>query len=325
MVGILCDSRKERVIARYFHKLTQAYDGNEAAAVIVFSLSNVNLFEKTVYGSLVSEKGIISIKTSLPLLIFNLAVQHKRSDMKKLRSLSEYDGMFLVNAANKYNQWSIMDMLLSGNKTRNYILPYTKYDKDDLCFDFSGIDKFILKPVKRSSLSGIIYGRQSNFGFDIYSIYGTQCYHRLDIQNAINPIIKGREYLLLKTPELITYRNNLLVIRVYIQKMFDGRWKILSKTSIPQDEDVNDVLSKKTDTSSLHIANYVNCFIPDLGICFIDFVLDMHGEAYFINLGGLDSDLITRKRNTEVFAALCKNILEYAENISYAKPDINSL
>lgn len=321
MVGILCSLKKERTITEYLHKLFKPLVKGKNVPVIVFSMPNINLLERTVFGSLISEEKIKPMKTALPMLIFNFAMQYTKSDIKKLRSLIEIEGISLINAANQYNQLSIMEMLISGSKTKNYVLPYMDYDDENIYFRFSGIDNFLLKPEKRADVSRIIYGKQSDFGFELYNRYGSKSCHRLDIESVIHSNLRGKKWLLLKTPDLVAYRNKLFIVRVYMQKRFNGEWDILSKSIISHNEILHEKPGKKIDTASLNIINYINCFIPDLGICFIDFVLDIRTNPYFLSLGGWNSKLLSKKQSKDVLLRLCKNIMEYVEAVSCSDCD----
>lgn len=325
MVGILCNRHREGTFAKYLHILFKPLIKRRNIPVIVFSIRNINFSEKTVFGSLISEEKIALVKTAIPFLIFNFAVQHTKLDIKKLRSLMELEDVSMINSANKYNQWAIMEMLSSGSKTKNYILPYKNYNKEDIYFNFLKNDNFILKPENGSHLSRIFYGKQSDSSFDLYNRYGNQYCHKFDIQSVIHPITRVGKWLLLKTPDLITYKNRLFIIRAYMQRGFNGDWGVLLKTTVAQNKIVYEKLGRKIDASSLQIIKYISCFIPDLGICFIDFVLDTGGTPYFLNFGGWDSKLLSKNQSRGVRASLCKNILDYAEMLIDKKSNILSL
>jgi len=322
MIGILCNTKKEGFYSRRLHALFKPLAKERKISVIVFSLSNINIEERTVQGTLVTREGVRPVKTFLPSLIFNFAVQRRRLNIKKMRSLMEVGDIKVVNGVNQYNQWSIMEILSSSKKTKKYVLPYMNYNKEDICFDFTKIGNFLVKPEKRINLNRIIYGRQSDFGFDLYGGYGTKRCHRLDIQGVIHPVMRGRKWLLLKTPGLATYRNRLLIIRANLIKKYDGEWNVLSKTIVPHYEGVYAKLGKKIEKSALNIISCINGFIPDLGVAFIDFVLDRHGTPYFLNFGGWDGKLFSKKHKRSVRISVCKNILEYAEMLSGEEPGV---
>ncbi|HHW48364.1 MAG TPA: hypothetical protein GXX14_07080 [Clostridiaceae bacterium] len=316
MIGILCNRKSEKTIGRYLHNIFKNVAKEKRIPVIVFSMPNTNLLQRTVFGSLVSEEKISTVKVSLPMLIFNFAVQKRKSDIKKLRSLLEVENVTLINATNQFNQLQIMEMLLSNSKTKKFVLPFINYSREDAYTGISEKSSFILKPENRPSLSRIIYSKKVDYGFELYSLYGCSSCHKFDIQDTIHSIVHKGKWLLLKTPGLITYKNKIFVVRAYMQKKPDSEWEIVLKTIISHNETVNDNLAKKIDTASLQIIDCINCFIPDIGICFIDFVLDMRANPYLLNFGGWDDRLLSKKQNRSVRIKLCKNIMKYANVLS---------
>jgi len=322
MIGILCNAKRERFYSKRLHTLLKPLAKGRKISVMVFSLSNVNIEERSVQGTLVTGERVRPASTFLPSLIFNFAVQRRRVNIKKMRSLMEIADIKIVNGVNHYNQWSIMEILSSSKKTKRYVLPYMNYSKEDICFDFTKVGNFIVKPEKRVNLNRIIYGRQSDFGFDLYGGYGSKRCYRLDVQSVIHPAMRGKRWLLLKTPGLATYRNRLLIIRANLIKKHDGEWDVISKTIVPRYEGVYAKLGKKIEKSALNIINCINAFIPDLGVAFVDFVLDRYGTPYFLNFGGWDGKLLTKKHKRNVRISVCKNILEYAEKLSVEEPGV---
>lgn len=313
MVGLLCSRGKERRFANYLRKIMMPLLKERQIYLFVFSLPNINLVNKTVYGSLISKETVVTLKADIPSVVFNFAVQHKKSDVRKLRELMEVENLDLINPANSFNQWSIMEMLTSDDKTKRYILPYVNISKENINFDFAKAGNFIVKPQNGSSLSDIIYGSKTSSGFDLYNLGGIIYSHLFDVQSAITPTIRTGKWILLTSPELITYKNKLLIIRSYLQKNNDGLWKVVLKTDVSQAEKIYKNSDKKIETSLLKIMSYINCFIPDLHFCTIDFVLSKDGTPYFVNLGGWQYLIPGKTRHKILFDALCQNIMARAE------------
>jgi hypothetical protein len=68
------------------------------------------------------------MKTELPLIVFNLATQISRSDIKLLRRIAEIENLVLVNSTNRFSQSAIMEMLVSNESTQSCIcLIYAQY------------------------------------------------------------------------------------------------------------------------------------------------------------------------------------------------------
>lgn len=313
MIGILCNQKNEQVIARKIHKLILHLINRRNMPVIVFSLANINFTEKTVVGSLISEKKLSIKKVELPFLVFNLAVQYAKSDIKNARRLMEIEGVSLINITNRYNQRTIMEMLTSDNKTKEYILPSIDLNNDDFYGSLSQNENFIIKPVKDPTPPKTIYIKPSDSGFYLYGRQVMKYYNRHDFESRIYPIMKRNRLLLLRAPDLLSYNNQLWKARIYVQRNFDGDWEVLSEELSSLNENICDNLGTKLNTASVQIINCVNQFIPDMFFSFIDFVIDMKGVPYLLNFGGWDNKILNKKQNMDVQLHLCKNILNYAE------------
>lgn len=314
MIGILCGSKKENLFSEKFHKLFKPLIKGNKIEIIVFSLSNTNLLDKTVYGKIISGESIVSAKTAIPPLIFNFASHYSRVDVKKCRSLMEVEDVVLINSTNQYNQYAIMNIISSNKKFKKLLLPYSQLKKEDLILNLADFNNFILKPFYGSNYGKILYAKKIDSQFNVYKNRAFQCYHKFDIYDAINPIVRKGKWIILKTPELLTFESSLLVTRVYLQKSYKGEWKILLKSPLTQDKITYGKLDQKTNTALLNIIEYINCFIPDMGFCFIDFTMSLFGTPYFLNLGGWDNNLLNDKQNLEAQTNLCKNILEFSRS-----------
>lgn len=314
MIGILCSPKKEKFYAQTFHHLLNPSLKDEQIPVLIFSLANTNIVEKTVFGNLVSEKKITPVKVALPSLIFNFTVFHTKSNMKKFKGLMGMDEITIINSANRFNQWSVMEMLLSNSKTKKYVLPFHSFKNEDVFSDFSSKGSFIIEPTKGSKASKIIYGKQMDFGAELYNTQGKKYFHALDIGEGISPIVQKGEWILLNTPDLLTYKNKLFVMRSYLQKGFKGNWEILSKVMLPQNERFCEKLDKKMHTALMKTANLISCFITDLNFCYIDFVLDLKGDPYFLNFGGFDNSLLDKDQSADMKESISNGIIQYAKH-----------
>lgn len=314
MVGFLCSERREKRFANHLHHTMMPFLKNQQKHIVVFAMSDVNLMDKTVFGHVISEESVAKLKVKLPPVILNFSVQSAKPDFKKLMDLIEAEGFTLINASNTFNQWTIMKMLSSDSKTKRYIMPFVNISKEEITFDFSKVKNFIVRPLNGAKLSKTIYCKKTYTGFDLYNWGGTIYSHLFNIENAIIPTIRSGKWVLSVSPELITYDNNLLVIRSYLQRNKKGEWTVVLKTEMPKTDCENRILDKKVDDSLLKIISYINCFIPDLHFCTIDLVVSKDGLPYFLNLGGWQ-DLTTEKQHKILFKALCQNLMAYSDTI----------
>lgn len=309
MIGILFSPKGERPLAAFL-------SGNEeirrsGIPVLVFSIPNLNLSDRSVCGTLVSGGRASAVKTGLPSRIFNFAVQLTKSHIKTLKNLAEIPEIKVVNAVNVFNQWSIMKMLAADPVTGRYVLPCALISTGNLLPDFQKKGSFLLKPRNGSSVKRIVYGRKTGNGFDVYNIGDIPRSHLFDIQSAVLPTIKSGRWLCLDSPELVTRGNQLLILRGYLYRD-RGKWEVAQKTAVLQNDRTFRTADEKTDAALLRMARYIHCYLPDQAFFAIDFVLGTDGTPYFLNLSGWQ-DLSPGKRRHKVLREiLCQCVASCA-------------
>lgn len=308
MIGIICNQRDEQFFTRKIRTILQRLIKRRNIPVIVFTLKNLNLEDNMVIGSLISVKTLTTVKTQLPLLIFNLAVQNSKSDIKKVRKLMELEWVSLVNLTNRYNQWTITQILSSDTMTKKYILPCVDTN-DNIMQNCSKEESFIMKPVMGSDITRIIYIKPTDSGFYVYRRQAS--YHSTDFDHCIYANGKKKGMLLLKAPDLINNNNKLYTARVCMQRKYNRKWDVLLR-SASGGETISDSLKAELDSASGQIVNCINKYIVDMFICFVDFVVDMNGTPYFLGFGGWENNIMIKKANRDMWVQLCKNIMEYA-------------
>ncbi|MDP4182174.1 MAG: hypothetical protein Q8942_13930 [Bacillota bacterium] len=313
MIGILCNQNNESSFTKTLNDLIRTSTKKFDTSIMLFSMPNINLITKTVYGSVINGKKVRAEKREIPTLIFNFSIQRSRKDIKKMRSLIEIEEITVINAVNRYNQLTIIEMLSSNNKTNNYLLPYFNYKKNDIYCNFPQTNNFLLKPDKGSDLSKTVYLRLDEYIFDIYSRFGKQRCHNCDVESNIQPIIKNENLILLNTPELKTRNTQLVVIRVYLQKLFNNDWEIILKDDPASYDLGNEACIKKIKAAAPQIIKCVQSFIPDIGFCHIDFISDIDGVPYFMNFGGWDNKIFSSKVSLDVKLKIFENLMEFAE------------
>lgn len=311
MIGILCSQRKERLFVNFLQNSREVKQ--RRVPVLVFSMPNLNLTDKTVYGTLIAEGKAAAAKTGLPSVIMNFAVQHTKSHIKKLKNLAEVQNVTVLNSVNSFNQWSIMKMLASDPVTNRTILPFAVISRESVLPDIQKRGNFILKPQNGSNIKKIIYARKTENGFDVYNAGDILRSHLFDIQGAVLPTVKSGSWIFLDCPELVTHHNRLLIVRSYLQMDRGGEWKVMLKTVVSQNEQNLYKANENTDAALLRMMNYIHCYITDLAFCTVDFVPGADGTPYFLNLGGWQ-ELSPRKRQHKILLdTLCKSITTYAD------------
>lgn len=311
MVGFLCNQKKEKNFVDYMRNSMKLK--NHRIPVLVFSIQNINLYDNTVYGTMISEGTATTLTTALPSLIFNFAVQHTNSHIKKLKQLIEVENLTLINPANSFNQWSIMKMLTSNPQSKKFVLPFVDIPNENTIPDLQKIGNFIIKPQNGSNFKKIIYCRKTDYGFDLYNTGEIIYSHLFDIQSAIMPTIRRGKWILSVSPELINYNNRLLIIRSYMYRNCNGIWEVALKTAVSQTEQIYRKAYEKIDAALLQMINDISCFVPDLSFCSIDILLSSDGTPYFLSLGGWQDLKPGKSQHKILLDILCQSITVYAE------------
>lgn len=313
MIGILCNRKREEFIVNRLHTLYRPLLKEHDTPIVVFTLQELNLQQKMITGWLISYERPSTIKTKLPDIIFNLAVQYSRTEIKNIRGLMEIEEVSLMNVTNHFNQRSIMEMLSSDSTAKKYVLPYVDLNDKNYREGFLDTEDFVAKPLKGSNARKIVYGKQSDSGFPQYVRNTNDPNDSFDREKDVLPVKKTKRKLLLMTPELLTDNSQLCITRIFAQRNFAGDWEVLSRLLIPQNEFVSDSTDNLLNKASTQIIRCINRFIPDVFFCFVDFVTDMEGKAYFLNFGGWDKKILSRTQNRDIQAKICKNMLGYAQ------------
>lgn len=313
MVGFLCSRKNVRLFARYLQETIKPR--NYKIPALIFSISDINLSDRTVKGILVDEDRIAPLRAGIPPLIFNFGLQHAKSSVKKLRNLMEMENVTLINPVNAFDQWSVMKMLTSNLETKQYILPYVDITVEIDRPDFGNIGNFMVRPQHGSNLAKHYFCRKENREFAFYDIGGNTSSASFSIQSKIDDVIKKGNWMLLLCPELTMENNMPLIVRSFLQKSANGRWKIILKTIASPAAEVNKETGAEIDADLLRIMECINNFIPELAFCCIDFIFTKNGSPYFLGLGGWQNLIFGEAQHKVLFESLCRNISRYAENL----------
>jgi hypothetical protein len=309
MIGILCGRNKEKLFIDFVRKSTNL----KATPVVIFSMPDVNLSERSVYGTVISEDTVKIVKERLPDHIYNFSVQRTKSHIKKLKLMSELENLTIYNPANAFNQWSIMKIITSDSISRRYLLPFATITKGIEVPDSQDSAGFILRPRNGNDHTKFTYCARTKTGFDIYNIGEIAYSHLHDIQSAVIPIVRSGKWIILFCPELMIYKNRLFTARSYLHKKKDG-WSVALKTVLSQTEEVYKKNDEKTDAALVRMMEYINYFIPDLAFCTIDFTLDKDGNPYFLGLGGWQDLMPKKALHKTLVEAICSSLAEKTAN-----------
>lgn len=309
-VGILCCHNREMEIARTLFTRLRQLPPDEQIPFLVFSIGNVRLPEKTADGEMVTPDGVTIMRAELPGVIFNFAVQYTKENIRRMREFTELEDRAIVNSSNEFDQRAIMQMLDSGQTTRKYRMPAA---------EFTGRlpavvpDHFILRPAYGASVSRMIYGRRAGEDCELLNWQGNPVSRLSDIREALAPVIRTGSWMLLDAPELRVRDGRYFGVRDALQRGGDGRWEILQRDPLFHDDRISRRPDPDLDAAVLDMAGEIGCYLPDMGLCFVDAAQDTAGRPVFLGFGGWQNRLLGRRQSGAMQERLCRNILRYSK------------
>ncbi|MDP4088593.1 MAG: hypothetical protein Q8930_04885 [Bacillota bacterium] len=309
MIGILCSNDMEEEYSKQLHSWFRDQRKEDDDNIVVFTIFNINLKEKMVKGSLISGKAVKSVEVPLPSVIFNFSLQKDDAAIKVRKALEEMEKVELVNYINKFDQWMIMDILSSFNSTRKYLLPYHIYDKAERNFRPVDEKSYIIMPSRGASLSRVIYAVPDP---DSDRITGSQYFRKGHICDYIDASLCQQRWLFIEIPEIRIKANHPVVVRVYLQKLRPDIWSLLSRDVYLGTEAQFGSLFEEIDAAAMNGIFHINKYLPSVGHCFMDFILDSENKPYFLHMGGLDQYFFRAVREPDFCRRFYKNMLKLA-------------
>jgi len=99
--------------------------------MFVFTIDDVDFVNKTVEGNLITKEGVENSIVPIPEIIFNLTYHKKRSSRKNVRKLALHPSVIIINEANRFRQYMIMEMLSSHTRAKYILLKHEMYIRED--------------------------------------------------------------------------------------------------------------------------------------------------------------------------------------------------
>lgn len=304
MIGILSSNEMEGEYAERLHYLFNSFRNESDESMIVFTINNIDLQNKVVSGTLISENKLRKARGPLPEIIFNFSLQKDDFGIKTRKALEELEEIKLINYINKFDQWMAMEILSASGKVKDYVLPYHIYNKAERNFRPDDHKKYITMPSRGASLSRVIYAEPDPHT-DI--VRGTQYFKKGHISDYIDASLCQQRWLFLEVPTLILKNNGPIVVRVFMQKSNPKNWATLGKSIYPQVE--LGISEKELNSAAVNIVEEMNKFMPSVGHCFIDFIISNEGKPFFLHVGGLDQYFLKEELSKEIYKKFYKNLL----------------
>ena len=312
-IGILCGHHREMAVAHTLFTRLRQLPSDEQVPFLVFSIENVHLPEAMADGEQVTPEGVTLLRAELPAVIFNFAVQHAKSNIRKIREFIELENRTIVNSSNEFDQRAVRQMLASAENTKQVLAPGVEFHGG---LPDSVPGRFILRPVYGESALRLIYGRRAGDTCELFNWQGHPVSRLSDVRAALAPVTHAGTWLLLDVPELRIHDGRFFGSRFSLQRGGDGRWGILQQTPLLDGDRITRRSDPDVDAAILGIAGQVGCYLPDLGLCFVDAAQDTAGRPVFLGFGGWQSRLLGRRQSGVMQERLCRNILQYSKYLT---------
>lgn len=310
MIGILCDERKEGMYTERLHAILNRIKTDINEDIVTFKLSKIDFRKGEIEGNQITGEKVKKVNAALPKVIFNFSLQKTPANIKRLRYLTKVDGVTVINNVNRFDQWMLMGMLSSSDKTNSYVLPYHIYNKRLKDYIPEDTKNYLAMPSRGSSLSRVIYAKQDT---DSESVEGSQYFKKGHICDYIDASLCQKRWIFIEIPDIINSYNYPFVIRCYMQKGQKGTWTILGKSTYPRENMDVEKYSEKIDEASIDIAKRINNYMPDIGHCFIDFTIDTEANPYFLHFGGFDKRILFRLQSRSFYKQLFENMMDFSK------------
>jgi len=315
MIGILCSNENEEILSEKLHNLFKATKKGTDDTIIVFTILNIDFLEKTVKGSLISGNVIQVISVPLPTVIFNFSIQLKSKCIKARKQLEDIENVELINNVNRFDQSMIMEILSVSDTTVKYVLPYLIYDKNIEDLKLDEYKQYIGIPLKGTSIPNILYKKLQNVTDNVIE---TNCFKKKSYHGFTKAALFQRKRILIEVPELVTNKDEPVVIRTYVQRNYGKNWTVLGRSVFSEYDFTKEITFEEIDEITLNTIRYINNYIPSLGACFIDLLLSTEGKIYFLHLGGIGEAFFELPQEKDFYIRFYKNMIKLASYLNYA-------
>jgi len=128
VIGILCSKSKKIKYTKKFYSLIKNDNNCKIEPVIIFSNIDLDFNNNTVNGYLIRRNEITFETIPIPEIINNFLIPGKRASRRIIKMLAKRPDIMLVNEANRFRHHMIIEMLLSSEQTREFVLNGHKYN-----------------------------------------------------------------------------------------------------------------------------------------------------------------------------------------------------
>lgn len=314
--GVLCAPARQHELAAAFRALPEGLP-----PAVVFTLQNMDLSARTVTGlvtgnsarqnetadnSSSTEEGTWA-ETALPGLIFNLSVQHKKAEVRTLRTLDKTDGVTLLNPSNRLNQIAVLQMLHVEGPAPG-LTPFFSPEPEDV-ETLTKLSGFLLRPVGGCRPQETVFVQKRDDGFDLYNPEGAPHCRIHDLETALVPFARGR-WVVQELPELLLRHGIPVGQRVYLLRM-RGVFRVMGRLPLTGTAPTARYAGL-SDSACASLCSRAGEFLPGLIACYADFVFARVGMPVFCGLGGWDVSIAHTSKGRILQQSMCAGLASYA-------------
>lgn len=325
-IGILCAQGAKTPFLRALPRQLRALPADEPLSVLVFSLSELHMEERMIGGVLVTGEGVRAAWSPLPAVIFNAAVQHRRSSIRTLRALLELPDCRVLNPSNRFDQRQVREMLV-GDPALAQAVPPEAGDTP-----LESLPAFVRRPIFGSRVDRVVCGRvvcSSHAGkeWELFN-WGDAPVSRISVDALSSAALSSandktdaaapgsaEEEMTLRLPPPRARAGRPFATRALLQKAPRGEWEILRHGGLFPPGRSDCPVGSAGKKLLLAAAGRVGCFLPDMALCTADLFWGEDGAPFLIGMGGWPGEAadVRAAIKTRRFG----DLLGYARRISH--------
>lgn len=307
-IGILCSPGGKATLLRTLPRLLRRLE--EPAAIQVFTLPEVRLTEGEAEGTLVTAEGLAPGRSRLPAVVYHIAVQRRRKDIRNMRALVELPDIRVLNPSNELSQQAMRQILLSDPRLRPLVPPRVPQAAA------AELPGFVSRPTAGMRAARMVCARRLTAGWNFIDGSGVPMAREADAGAAAR-FVGSERHLTLALPAEAVSSGRPEGTRGIVQRGPDGEWRVLQHLPLfgpagsfrPPEPEV------RLESTLEDIARRVGLFLPDMALCTVD-LLHVPGQTpLFLGLGGWQPGLLGRHTAVSVKKSLCRNMLGYSQLI----------
>ncbi|EEG78872.1 YheC/YheD family protein [Dethiobacter alkaliphilus] len=286
--------------------------------MVLFTVNDIDLDKSKIDNAVLLDGSKEEVVNSqIPPLIFNFVLHSKTSSVSKMRKLRMAKHIKVINPINKFYQNVLFDMISGITQTNDFLLPYIMLTATSLKTFSKKHDRFYVLPqrAKKKCRAIVIKKVNSNEDSEQYEIkLGNfrQVVVGEKLYKSLKKLVRDKKCMLVKDPLPVNWNYSPLEIRGYVQKNINGQWELLdliAKKEIFAKDSIYDGstgelaeilleifpdqlsnLKKKIHDAAIDASLILDFYIPNIGSCYFDFIVDLDANPYLLRVGGAEQE-----------------------------------